>query len=272
LRWWIATADARKGCESLTRQASRILFREWLQRGHKMDAKTKRWLAKELIAHVVRSLEDNQEIVFVKEGRAYIQIVTNGKSVLRFNPQKHAEEIIEQNEWLAQLRPDLKDADKEQYRVTCQTSIRDITALIHAASQHFDDALWILQILSTALSANADMGAFYPHVQAGLKISTLSLIDNRLRQILRMPEKSHKLERQELKEAGALGGREYAVTDTQMLEALRNLEKFSIKGLARQLGRDSVEGRVYVYDWMKRHDNMTREMLEKEWRKIHKRV
>src|SRR5205085_10034754 len=136
----------------------------------------------------------------------------------------------------------------------------DITALIYAVSRHFDDALWILQTLATALSENADLGAFFPHVQAGFKLSTLSLIDHRVRQILRMPEESNKPKRQERKKGGAISGREYAVTDTQMLEALSKLEKFSIAGVARQLGRDKVEGRVYVYDWMKRHDNMTREM------------
>jgi hypothetical protein len=237
-----------------------------------MDARDRRWFAKQFIAEVVRSLKDNKDIVFVEEKRAYILIVTSGKSVLRFNPQEQAEIIVEKSEETVKRIPELKDNPEDQRRAMCQESIRTITHLIHGVSKHFDDALWILQYLSGALSIETDLGAFHQEFQAGVKVSMLSHIDNRLREILRLPRKSSKLGLTELKEVGALSRRLYAVTDEAMLEALQRLKRFSITGVARELGRDPKEGRVYVYDWMKRHDNMTREMLEKEWRKIHKGV
>lgn len=235
-----------------------------------MDARDRRWLAKEFIATVVRNLEGNKDIVFVVEKRAYILIVTSGKSVLRFNPQEQAEIIVEKSEETVKRIPELKDNPKDQHRAMCQESIRNITHLIHGVSKYFDDALWILQYLSGALSIETDLGTFHRDFQAGVKVSMLSIIDNRLREILRLPRKSSKLGLTELKEAGALSRRIYAVKDEDMIAALERLKKFSIAGIARELGRDAKEGRVYVYDWMKRHDNMTREMLEKEWRKWRK--
>jgi hypothetical protein len=231
-----------------------------------MDAKHRRWLAKELTAQAIRNIKETSNLVFVEEKRAPILVITSGKSVFRFNPQERAEEIVEKSSQKAKTLDGLKDNEKAQHRFTCQESIREITNLIYAISQHFDDALWVLQILSGALSVKTALGAFYPSVQAGVKISALSVIDNKLRQILRLPEKSSGLEHQEFKEAGALSGRSYAVTDGEMIAALHRLKKFSIAGVARELGGN--RGRVYVYDWMKRHDNMTREMLEAEWRKV----
>lgn len=237
-----------------------------------MDAKDRRWLAKQFIATVVRNLKDNKDVVFVVEKRAYILIATSGKSVLRFNPQEQAEIIVEKSEETVKRIPELKDDGEAQHLAMCQESIRNITNLIHGVSKHFDDALWILQYLSGALSIQTDFGTFYPDFQAGVKMKILSIIDDRLREILKLPEKSSKLGLTELKEVGALSKRLYAVTDQAMIEALQRLKRFSIAGIARELGRDPKEGRVYVYDWMKRHDNMTSKMLEKEWQKLHKGV
>jgi hypothetical protein len=232
-----------------------------------MDAKHRRWLAKELTITAVKTIKETSDIVFVEENRASILVVTSGKSVFRFNPQKLAEEIVEKHSERVKVLKELKDNEKAQHQFTCQESIREIKNLIYTVSKHFDDALWILQVLSGALSVKKDLGAFYPDVQASFKIATLSAIDNKLRKILRLPEKSSELERQEMKEAGALSGRSYAVTDAEMLATLYKLKKFSIAGVARELGGN--RGRVYVYDWMKRHGNMTREMLEAEWRRLH---
>lgn len=112
-----------------------------------------------------------------------------------------------------------------------------------------------------------ELGPFFQDVQKGFKVSTLDVIDARLRRLLRLPEKALAISSAEYKQVKS-GKYDYVIEDSQMIEALRKLERFSIKRLARLLRPDRDDFRPSVYDWMKRKQIIDSKELEVLWRKL----
>lgn len=230
-----------------------------------MTDEERKVLASEMIRQVVDVLKDFPEIVFTEEAGAPILVVNAHGSVLHFNPQPWAEKILQEEE----ERAPFTKWSPEQIIVE---STKAIGSLLVTVMYVFGDALWILEKLSHATNGEAEHRVFYKHVQAGVKVSTLHVIDGRLRELLRLPEMSSKASLEDYKAAGAhLQKRDYAIKDSQVIDALRRLEKFSISGLARLLAPDKEDFRPTVYDWMERR-SITREDLKEAWARDHPEV
>ncbi len=151
-------------------------------------------------------------------------------------------------------------------RLIRRDSKKDLINLLATVHVFFGQALWMLEKLSHAVMVDAELEPLWQNVRIGLKWSTLQLIDGRLREILKLPEKSVAVSMAERNEL--MGGKyDYAITDTGMIQALKQLERFSIKGLARLLAPDRDDFRFSVYDWMKRK-KITRKDLEQFWSKL----
>jgi len=224
-------------------------------------------LASDLIRQVVDEIKDDPKVVFAEECGELILVVNALGSTLHFNPQVWAEEIIKEAEWHAD-----RFKGKRTHEWLVAHSKQSISGLLMTVAYLFGQALWILEKLSHATGRSIELGAFYKHVQAGMKVSTRHLIDSRLRELLKLPERSHESELEDYKASGAhLQKRAYAITDSQVLDALQRLEKFSISGLARLLAPDKEDFRSSVYDWMER-SGVTHDDLKERWRRFHPQV
>lgn len=223
-------------------------------------------IARELISQVVAEIPETLSLVFLQEDGSPILLVTAGDSVLRFNPQKSVEKIIADIAWHKDVMRDLQGDPEAQDRYVIRESKKKIIKLLFTVNLWLGEALWILEKLSQASMLDEEFGPFWKDVQAGVKWSTLSLIDARLRELLRLPEKDAVIS---LAEQGQLmsGKYNYAITDGQMLIALAKLPKFSIKKLAQLLEPEREDFRPSVYDWIRRK-GITRKELEAQWRKL----
>ncbi|MDX6384714.1 MAG: hypothetical protein QOK48_2287 [Blastocatellia bacterium] len=223
-------------------------------------------IARELIREVVGELQRIPSLVFVEENGSVVLVAKADDSVLHFNPQSWAEKIVSENVATAGFQADLRNDPLAQNRYVRKHSKKKIAALIIGVSVWLGDALWILKQLSPSCLVDEELGPFFQDVQKGFKVSTLDVIDARLRKLLRLPEKSFAISSAEYKQVKS-GNYDYVIKDSQVIEALVNLERFSIKRLAQLLGPDRDDFRPSVYDWMKRKQ-MDRKQLEGWWRKL----
>jgi hypothetical protein len=224
-------------------------------------------LASDLIRQVVDEINGLPHMVFNEEDGAPMLVVNAHGSVLHFNPQPWAEEIIKDEE----SKEATANSEHTRERVIIRSK-KAIGGLLVTVAYVFGDALWILDKLSGAADSEVELGAFYKHVQTGVKVSTLHLIETKLRELLRLPERSHESGMEDYKASGAhLQKRDYAISDSQVLDALRQLKRFSISGLARLLAPDREDFRPTVYDWMERC-RVTRDDLQKTWARFHLEV
>ena len=122
-----------------------------------------------IIEQISVELEGASEVVFSKEGDALILIATVGDSVLHFNPQKWAEEIIAEKLSLGSIsRPGWS-----QERVAGESKAA-ICGLLLTVTLFLRDGLWILSKLSHGMGVGFNLGAFYKHVQAWGKSLNIS--------------------------------------------------------------------------------------------------
>lgn len=224
-------------------------------------------LARELVSQIVPDLKEKLSLTFIEEGGEPILVATAGSSVLHFNPRKWAERIISEHARSAKFLYRQAEEDSEaQRRLIVRGSRKDLINLLCTVNLWLGEAIAILEQLSHAATVDYEFGPFWQDVQIGVKWSTLDVIDARLRELLRLPEKDLELSIAERDQM--MGGKyDYAITDGQMIDALKKLERFSIKGLAKLLAPEREDFRPSVYDWMKRK-KLKREELEEWWRKL----
>jgi hypothetical protein len=223
-------------------------------------------IARELITELVPELQRIPSLVLVEEDGSIVLIAKAGDSVLHFNPQSWAEKIVSDNVAMAGLEEDLRNDPMAQNKFVREQSKKKIGALIITVSVWLGEALWILERISPSFMVAEELGPFFQDVQKGFGVSTLDVVDARLRTLLRLPEKGFAISSAEYKQVKS-GKYDYVIKDSQVIEALRKLERFSIKRLARLLGPDRDDFRPSVYDWMKRKQ-INREQLERWWRKL----
>lgn len=224
-------------------------------------------LARELVSQIVPDLQETLSLTFIEEGGEPILVATAGSSVLHLNPTKWAEKIISDHVQSAPYKYRQAEGDDEELkRLIIQGARKDLINFLATVNLMLGEGLWVLERLSHAVMVDYELGPFWQNVQIGVKWSTLLVIDGRLREILRLPKKSHAVSLAERDEM--IGGNyDYAITDTQMIEALKKLERFSISRLAKILAPERDDFRPSVYDWMKRK-KLKREQLEEWWRKL----
>lgn len=224
-------------------------------------------LARELVAQTLPGLKEKLSLTFIEQGGEPILVATAGSSVLYLNPRKWAERIIASRAKGALYRFREAQGDEEALRrLIIQDSTKEFINLLFTVHLWLGEAIWILEQLSHAATVEYELGPFWQNVQVGVKWSTLEVIDSRLRELLRLPEKDPDLSIAERDQMMPGGNYDYAITDSQMIDALKKLERFSINRLAKILAPERVDFRPSVYDWMKRR-KMTRAELEEQWRK-----
>lgn len=226
-----------------------------------IDDDERRVMARRITNELAAELKDSSWLTFEEDGDKTFLIVSAAGSVLHYDLYFWVELLIKR--YLRQPISEGKDASYIHYKVKVEA-----THLIVTVNSLLKDALWILENISHARLSAEQLGPFYTPVQVGLKVSTLSVIDARLRHLLDLPEKSTQLLEEELRKEGAIvSKRARAITDSQMIDALRRLERFSIKALARNLAPDEDDFRRSVYDWL-RQKKITRAELETWWRHL----
>jgi hypothetical protein len=223
-------------------------------------------LARDLVSEIIPDLKEKLSLTFIEEMGEPVLVVTAGTSVLHLNPQRWAEKIISEYVRRATFLKEAEEDVEAQRHLIIHDSKKDLINLLCTVNLMLGDALWVLEELSHAVIVDYELGPFWQNVQIGVKWSTLLVIDSRLREILHLPAKSLAVSVAERDEMMS-GKYDYAITDTKMIEALKQLERFSIKGLARLLAPDKDDFRPSVYDWMKRK-KITREVLEHWWDKL----
>jgi hypothetical protein len=224
-------------------------------------------LAREIVSEIIPDLKKELSLTFIEDLGEPVLVATAGSSVLHLNPQRWAEKIIREHVRRATFLPKEAQGDVEaQRRLIIYESKKDLIHLLCAVNLMLGDALWVLEQLSQAVTVDHVLGPFFQNVQIGVKWSTLEVIEGRLREILRLPGKSLAVSLAERDEM--MGGKyDYAITDTQMINALKQLERFSINKLAKLLTPERDDFRKSVYDWMRRK-GIGRSELEVWWRKM----
>jgi hypothetical protein len=224
-------------------------------------------LARQIVSEIVPLLKARLSLTFIEESGVPILVATAGSSVLHLNPQVWAEKLISDRVRDAAVLHKPSEGDVEaQTRFIIRNSKKDLILLLSTVHLLLGDALWVLEMLSHAATVDFEFGPFWQDVRIGVKWSTLLVIDGRLRKLLNLPEKSLTLSSAERKEL--VGPKHaYAITDTQMITALKQLEQFSINKLAKLLAPERDDFRKSVYDWMGRK-GIDRSELESWWEKL----
>jgi hypothetical protein len=111
-----------------------------------------------------------------------------------------------------------------------------------------------------------ELGPFFRDTQMNVKWRFLRIVDKRFRKLLGLPEKGKAVAQAERDEMMS-GNYDYAITDKQMLAALKKLDRFSVKRLAQLLAPERDDFRPSVYDWMSRK-GIDRAELESWWRRM----
>ena len=188
-------------------------------------------IARELITQLVPELRRIPSVVLVEEDGSLVLIAKAGDCVLHFNPQSWAEKIVSDSVAMAGLQEDLRNDPMGQNEFVREQSKKKIGALIITVSVWLGEALWILERISPSFIVEEELGPFFQDVQNGFRVSTLDVIDARLRKLLRLPEKGFAISSAEYKQVKS-GNYDYVIRDSQVIDALRKIERFSIKRLA----------------------------------------
>jgi hypothetical protein len=222
-------------------------------------------IARAIVLEIIPDLKARLSLTFTENLHEPILDVTAGSSVLHLNPQRWAVKIL--NDHVAKAPLFYKEAlgDDDLLRsLIINGAKKDLIQFLCTVNLMLGDALWILEELSHAVMLDYEFGPFWGNVRLGVKSTTLLSIDSRLRKILNLPEKNFAIAKAEQKDL--MGAKhDYAITDTQMITALKQLDRFSINGLAKLLAPERDDFRKSVYDWMRRK-HVDRDELQKWWR------
>jgi len=224
-------------------------------------------LAREIVSEIIPDLKEELSLTFIEDLGEPVLVVTAGTSVLHLRPEKWAEKIISEHV----RRAKFTHKDVEEAVDIVRDSKKDLINLLSTVNLMLGDALWVLEELSHAVLVDYELRPFWHNVRIGVKWSTLLVIDGRLREILRLPEKSLAVSIAERDEIMTGGKYDYAITDIQMINALKQLERFSINKLAKLLAPERADFRKSVYDWMRRN-GIDRAELEASWNRLRKGV
>lgn len=224
-------------------------------------------LAKELITQVSEEFQNDSSITFSEKDGWPILVITREDSVLQFVPQRRSEDIIRHNMSLAGYREVKEDAEAQKLWVI-QQSKKEIAELIRAVASWLGEAMSMVNHFMSVYELENTLGPFRQDIQIKLKLAIVNSVDEKLRELFHLPPRSSDISQAE--KVRLKGGKyDYAITDRQMIDALKKLDRFSIRGLAQLLAPDREDFRPSVYDWMKRK-KVTREELEFWWRRFHR--
>lgn len=111
----------------------------------------------------------------------------HGDCTFHFNPQALAEETItRQDSNLRMARKDL--SEEELVRIIRLSSLWRIMYMIEKAPVFFADFLWMLRMIASVAASEKDLDIFHPDIKRGVALSTLKVMENRLRERLGLKE------------------------------------------------------------------------------------